>query len=145
VPSPLSLKATDRVTIHTNEVVKIPIGGRTLHHPPVGRNVLALYANVALPKQGTPERTAVCRGGWRAWFQRPDASEADHRDETGYLGPVGIPTHGNRGLLISHAWPHGVTSAGYEFCFEVFAYNSAGHEVRIPLVLTTREAKGDPL
>jgi hypothetical protein len=131
--------ATDR--IFTNEVVKLDIRGKRLFSAPPGRYDLSLYANVDLPKPGTPERQALARGGWRAWFQQQDAHEADHRDETGYLGPVAIPEFGDRGLLISHTWPHTVDADDWEFCIEIFAYGPSGVARRVPLTLKTREIK----
>lgn len=139
----LSLKAIDKVTVYTNEDVKIAID----HHDhwraqvPRGHHTLALYANIDLPPSGTAQRFDIARGGWRAWFQQWDAHEEDRRDETGYLGPIGIPTHGNAHLLISHQWDHTVDTDPWEFLIRVYAYTEGGREVRIPLTLSTREVK----
>lgn len=139
----LSLKATDTMQIYTNTDVKIMID----HHDhwragvPRGHHTLAQYANIDLPPSGSEPRLAVARGGWRCWFQQWDAHEEDNRDETGYLGPIGIPTHGNAHLLISHQWDHTVDTDPWEALFRVYAYDSRGHEVRIPLMLSTREFK----
>jgi hypothetical protein len=137
----LSEKDTAADRIYTNEVVKLDIRGKRLFSAPPGKYDMALYANVDLPKPGTPERQALARGGWRAWFQQEDAHEVDHRDETGYLGPVGIPLFGDLNLLISHQWGHTVDTDDWEFCIEVFAYGPSGVPRRVPLTLTTREVK----
>lgn len=137
----ISKKDTAADHIFTNTVVKLDIKGQRLFSAPPGRYDLCLYANVDLPKPGTPERQALARGGWRAWFQQQDAHEADHRDETGYLGPVAIPLFGDVNLLISHQWPHTVDADDWEFCIEVFAYGPSGVPRRVPLTLTTREIK----
>jgi hypothetical protein len=139
----LSLKATDKVTFTTNTDVKIAID----HHDhwravvPTGKHILALYANIDLPPSASEPRLAIARGGWRAWFQQWDAHEEDRRDETGYLGPIAVPTHGNAHLLISHSWPHTVDTDPWEFLIRVYAYDTRGREVSIPLTMTTREAK----
>lgn len=139
----LSLKATDEVTIHTGEDVKIMID----HHDawraevPSGRHILAEYANIALPRPGSREREALARGGWRAWFQQYDRLEADHRDETGYLGYVPISSHAPGHLLISHAWPHTVDVDPWEFMIRIEAVDATGHSIRLPLVMSTREVK----
>ena len=139
----LSLKATDRVQISTNEDVKIAIN----HHDawragvPRGSHILALYANIALPRPGTPDREALARGGWRAWFQQYDAHEADHRDETGYLGYIPISSHAPGHLLISHSWPHTVDTDPWEFMIRIAAVDARGHAVRMGLTLSTREIK----
>jgi hypothetical protein len=137
----LSEKDTTPDTFYTNEVVKLDIRGKRLFSAPPGKYDMLLYANVDLPKPGTPERQALARGGWRAWFQQQDAHEADHRDETGYLGPVAIPEFGDMNLLISHKWSHTVDADDWEFCIEVFAYGPSGVRRRVPLKLTTREVK----
>lgn len=129
----------------TNTTVKINIDGKTLFKPPAGggQRILAMYANIWLPKQTTTEREAICRGGWRAWFQEvaPVSEEPDRRDETGYLGPIAIPRFGNRSLLISHSWPHGVDTDPWEFCVQVFAYTARGRRVSLPLTMGTRQIK----
>ena len=142
--SNLSLDEKDRPrTIQTGTTVKIDVDGINSFKPPPGPawRLLALYANVALPKPGTAEREALARGGWRAWFQQKDAKEADGRDETGYIGPIAIPRFGSMGLLISHSWPHTVDSDPWEFCFKIYSYTPTGKALSQSLTLDTRQVK----
>jgi hypothetical protein len=142
VSGALSLKATSPVEFHTGETVRLAIGGRHSFDPGfTGWALLAMYANLKVPRPGTPGRQALARGGWRAWFQQATRTEADGQDETGYLGPVPIPSHGDKRILVSHMWPHTVDTDDWQFCLEVDAYGPSGVAMRVPLVLGTREVK----
>lgn len=138
----LSLKETAKRNITTNTVVKIDIAGKTQFKAEVpGRNTLSMYLNLDVPASNTEARKALARGGVRMWFQEYDRAESDSRDETGYLGPIPIPTHGNQHALFSHTWEHTADADFWEFCFQVYAFDADGKAVSIPLVLQTREVK----
>lgn len=138
----LSLIDRTKRTIHTNEIVKLDIEGKTQFKAEItGRELMAMYFNLDLPPAGSEERKALNRGGVRSWFQEYDAGAVDKRDETGYLGPIPTPVWGNDYSLWSRVWPHTADTDFWEFCFEVSAYDATGHRVDIPLVLQTREVK----
>jgi hypothetical protein len=140
----LSLKATDCTTIRTGQEHAIRIGNtdRWLAEIGVGRHTLALYANIQLPRAGTPEREAVCRGGVRTWYQQIDQPNGAPPDITGLNGPWAPPRFGNKRLLISHTWPHSVDRDRWQFMLCVWAYDEQGKELTgIPLTLATREVK----
>jgi hypothetical protein len=138
----LSLKETDKIKFRTNKVVKIDINGKTAFKAEiVGRSLLAMYLNIDVPTAGSEGRLALNRGGVRMWFQQYSRTEDDNRDETGYDGPVPIPVWGNQHVLRSHVWPHTVDNDYWEFCFQVYAFDSAGKEVDMELTLQTREIK----
>jgi hypothetical protein len=139
----MSLGTSVARTIYTGDDVKLDIDGVTAFAPPTGKvwRDLNLYANVALPSPGSAARESLARGGWRAWFQEHDKTEADGRDETGYLGPIAIPRFGKMKLLISHTWNHTVDADKWEFMIKVYAYDATGKAVKVPLTLTTRQIK----
>ena len=139
----LSLKETTARKVNSGAVIKLDIDGVTLFKPPSGTvwRDLVLYANIDLPSPGTAAREALARGGWRAWFQQKDATEADGRDETGYLGPIPFPRFGTMATLISHTWPHTVDSDPWEFCLRFYAYDAVGKSVTVPLTIGTRQVK----
>jgi hypothetical protein len=139
----LSLKETTERTVNTGVIIKLDIDGVSSFKPPTGPawRDLALYANIDLPTPGSSAREALARGGWRAWFQQKDSIEPDGRDETGLLGPVPFPRFGTAGGLIAHTWPHTVDSDPWEFCVRLYAYDSGGKAVTVPVVLGTREVK----
>jgi hypothetical protein len=138
----MSLEEGDKRAIRTNTVVKLDINGKTqFKAEQAGRQLMAMYFNIDVPPAGSEERKALNRGGVRSWFQEYSATEEDHRDETGYLGPIPIPVWGNQHSLWSRVWPHTVDTDFWEFCIQVYAYDANGKEVDIPLTLQTRQVK----
>ena len=135
----LSLKTTTPRWIRTNTPETIDIKGVTRFRAEIGgRQTLAMYLNLDLPKAGSSARRAMNRGGVRCWFQEPGKPV----DVTGLDGPWPLPVWGDQHALISHTWPHTAnTTTPWEFCFEVYAFNARGGKVSYPLQLETREIK----
>ena len=139
----ISLKETGVHRIRTGRVVKIDIAGHTNWEAevPSGRHLLAMYANLDLGSLTQAQRDGLWYGGVRTWFQQIDATEADDRDETGYDGPWPCARFGSQHQLISRTWPHTVDRDNWEFCLQLYAFDSHGNPMDFEVELETREVK----